>query len=70
MTEIPFERTETSMRPGFGQAVLYRLLVTLVFILAAFVVIAGRIGGARRSGGVWQEAREAAYAVAGYAFKY
>lgn len=70
MTEISFDKMSTATRPGMGHAVVYRLLLVAMFMLAAAAVVAKRLGGGKSEAGIWQETREAAYAVVGYAFKY
>ena len=70
MTEISLDKVAVSTRPGLGQAVLYRLVVIAMFWFAAVAVIVRRMGGGKSDASIWQETREAAYAVAGYAFKY
>lgn len=70
MSEVSFDRVEVSGKPGLSQAIMYRSTVFTIFVLSFVGLAAGRLFGARARTGLWQEAREAAYAVAGYAFKY
>lgn len=70
------ERTRSGHAPGrhfgAGDRIQYRLLVAVSFLLCLVVALAGRVFGAGRGRvtgqSVFQEAKSAAYAAAGYAF--
>ena len=70
MSEVPFTRSEHLVRPGFLETLVYRLLVVSLMIVSALSISIGRLFGAKRQGSIWREAKQTAYAVAGYAFKY
>lgn len=70
MSEVPFNRAVTAQRPGLLETLIYRTLVVMLIAVSAFAIITARVFGAKRQGSLWQEAKEAAYAVAGYAFKH
>lgn len=70
MSEATFEKTTTYHKPGLGETLVYRTLVTSLFLVSSVGILAGRVMGRKATGSLWQESKEAAYAVAGYAFKH
>ena len=70
MSEVPFTREATAVRPGWLETAVYRLLVATLIMVSASGIFVGRLFGARSQTSIWREAKEAAYAVAGYAFKH
>jgi hypothetical protein len=64
------EATSVSGRNVWIETLVYRLLVSTLFIVSAVVLLGARLTGAERTDSLFTEARQTAYAVAGYAFKY
>ena len=70
MSDVPMERAASQGRSDFAEAFAYRLMVLALFMIAALAIAGARIAGRRGSSSFWQEVRQTAHAVAGYAFKY
>ncbi|MEL7273775.1 MAG: hypothetical protein AAGK33_10090 [Pseudomonadota bacterium] len=74
MSDASFNRPVTAS--GTGPTLAYRALFAVLFIFSAFAAVASRLFKARSMPGgesslsIWQAAKQAAHATAGYAVKY
>ncbi len=70
MSDISIKQEMATCKPGVVETLIYRALVGTLILVSMVALLGGRLFGAKSNGPIWQEAKEAAYAVAGYAFKY
>ncbi|MEM9731919.1 MAG: hypothetical protein AAF903_00375 [Pseudomonadota bacterium] len=74
MSDTSFNRPVSGLTSGSssggGQTVAYRALFSVLFIFSAFAAVANRLAGGKSSLSIWQAAKQAAHATAGYAVKY
>lgn len=70
MSDVSINQTVETEKTSWFEGLIYRALVITLFLVSALALAVGRLFGAKGHGSLWREAREAAYAVAGYAFKY
>ena len=70
MSDVSINQTTETVKASWFEGLVYRALVVTLFFVSALGLAVGRLFRARGQGSLWREAREAAYAVAGYAFKY
>jgi len=69
MSILPIERAHAS-RASFGETLGYQAVASSVFAVALVGLALTRLTGRKSEIGLWREARGAAHAIAGYAFKY
>ncbi len=70
MSDVSINQGVESVKISWVESLIYKALVITLFFVSALGLAVGRLFGAKGQGPLWQEAREAAYAVAGYAFKH
>ncbi|MDJ0615041.1 MAG: hypothetical protein QNJ29_15345 [Rhizobiaceae bacterium] len=70
MSDLSINQVTDTVKTSWVETLIYRALVVTLFFVSALALSVGRMLGARGQGPLWREAREAAYAVAGYAFKH
>lgn len=70
MSDISLNRSASHTRPGVLEVVIYRLVLTVLMLLSAVAVALTWFSSNRKGTSFWMEVRQAAHAVAGYAFKY
>ncbi|MEO0328220.1 MAG: hypothetical protein AAF217_06420 [Pseudomonadota bacterium] len=70
MSDLPMERSVGGGKADFVEALVYRLVVLMLLVVSGFAIAIARLSGRSQTGSFWQEVRQTAHAVAGYAFKY
>lgn len=70
MSDVSINHATDTVKPSWVETLVYRALVVTLFFVSALGLAVGRLLGAKGQSSLWREAREAAYAVAGYAFKH
>lgn len=70
MSDESFNRSVNGPATSTGQTLAYRALFAVLFIFSAFTAVASRLAGGESSLSIWQAAKQAAHATAGYAVKY
>ncbi|MFD0917808.1 hypothetical protein ACFQ14_15495 [Pseudahrensia aquimaris] len=70
MSDAPMDRHMVHHTSQTGSAIVYRGLVSVIFIFSIAAIAAGRLAGRAGQGSIWSEARANAHAAAGYAVKY
>lgn len=70
MSDMPLDRPLASHAPTFGESLIYRALFAVLFVFSAFAAMASRLAGGESTTSVWQAAKQAAHATAGYAVKH
>ena len=69
MSDTPLERPIVDHGLSFAEALGYRALFAIIFIVSVAAIGISRIFGASHEGSTWQQARQAAHATAGYTFQ-
>ena len=70
MSDVLLERQSNVSRATITETLGFRLLVAILFVFSALVLIGGRMAGRKQQMPFWKEVKSAAYATAGYAYKY
>lgn len=70
MSDATYTRAHAAHTAGAGETLIYRALFAVLFVFSAFAAVISRLTGGETSTSVWQSAKQAAHATAGYAVKY
>lgn len=70
MSVTDFERTTPAQGVTMGETVLRNALVALLIVVALVALSFAKLTGKTFPESIWKEAKQAAHAVIGYAFKY
>ncbi|MEM9330386.1 MAG: hypothetical protein AAGA53_03605 [Pseudomonadota bacterium] len=70
MSDVQIPRQAETHRTTFVETMEFKFLVMILFVCSAIALAFGRLLGRKAEQPFWKEARSAAHAIAGYAFKY
>lgn len=70
MSDASLDRANLSARTSGNQTVLYRFIFSVLFIFSVGTIALSRLTQNGSKYSIWNEAKQAAHATAGYAVKY
>lgn len=70
MSVTNLDKLNSSHHPSMGEVIVRNCLIGLLFVIALVALSLSRVFGSKGSAPLLKEAKQAAYATIGYAFKY